>query len=66
LLIFKQNQQFATDTTSIPAYSRPNRPMRLCMLRKIDAAGRPVRQIDLCNRHAQIVITRELARGFEI
>jgi hypothetical protein len=36
------------------------------VLRKIDAAGRPVRQIELCERHAQVVIARERSRGFEI
>ena len=36
------------------------------ILRKIDAAGRPVRQIELGERHAQVVIVRERARGFEI
>lgn len=36
------------------------------VLRKIDAAGRPVRQIELCERHAQVVIARERARGLEI
>jgi hypothetical protein len=36
------------------------------VLRKIDAAGRPVRQIELCDRHAQVVIARERKRGFEI
>jgi hypothetical protein len=36
------------------------------VLRKIDAAGRPVRQIELCDRHAQVVIARERACGFEI
>jgi hypothetical protein len=36
------------------------------VLRKIDAAGRPVRQIELCDRHAEAVIARERARGFEI
>jgi hypothetical protein len=35
------------------------------VLRKIDAAGRPVRQIELCERHALIVIARERERGFE-
>ena len=29
------------------------------VLRKIDAAGRPVRQIELCDRHAQALIDRE-------
>jgi hypothetical protein len=33
---------------------------------QIDAAGRPVRQIELCTRHAQVVVARERARGFEI
>ena len=36
------------------------------VLRKIDAAGRPVRQIELCDRHAESVIARERKRGFEI
>lgn len=36
------------------------------VLRKIDAAGRPVRQIELCDRHAKVVIARERKRGFEI
>jgi hypothetical protein len=36
------------------------------VLRKIDAAGRPVRQIELCDRHAQAVIVRERARGLEV
>jgi hypothetical protein len=29
------------------------------VLRKIDAAGRPVRQIELCDGHAEAVIARE-------
>jgi hypothetical protein len=36
------------------------------VLRKIDAAGRPVRQIELCDRHAEAVIDRERQRGLEI
>jgi hypothetical protein len=36
------------------------------VLRKIDAANSPVRQIELCERHADAVIARERARGFEI
>ena len=36
------------------------------VLRKIDAAGRPVRQIELCDRHARVVIARERAHGLEI
>jgi len=36
------------------------------VLRKIDAAGRPVRQIELCDRHPEAVIARERKRGFEI
>jgi hypothetical protein len=36
------------------------------VLRKLDAAGRPVRQIELCDRHAETVIARERARGLEI
>ena len=35
-------------------------------LRKADRAGRPVRQIGLCDRHAEAVIIRERKRGFEI
>lgn len=34
--------------------------------RKIDIAGRPIRQIELCVRHAQIVVARERAHGLEI
>jgi len=34
------------------------------VLRKIDAAGRPV-QIELCDRHAEAVIARERAHGPE-
>jgi hypothetical protein len=33
------------------------------VLRKIDAAGRPVRQIELCDRHADGVIARERKRA---
>jgi hypothetical protein len=33
---------------------------------KVDTAGRHVRQIELCQRHCQIVIERERARGLEI
>ena len=33
---------------------------------KTDAAGRHVREIELCPRHCQIVIERERARGLEI
>jgi hypothetical protein len=36
------------------------------VLRKIDAAGRPVRQIELRDRHAEAVVARERQRGFEI
>ena len=36
------------------------------MLRQIDACGRPIRQIELCARHAQVVIARERAHGLEI
>jgi hypothetical protein len=36
------------------------------VLRKLDAAGRPVRQIELCDRHAEMVIARERACGLEI
>jgi len=46
----------------------PQCPVRRAtiVLRKIDAAGRPVRQIELCDPHAQVVIARERERGFEI
>ncbi len=53
-------------------YSAPCRAPRCTagratvVLRKIDAAGRPVRQIELCYRRAEGVITRERTRGFEI
>jgi len=32
----------------------------------MDAASRPVRQIELCDRHAEAVIARERKRGIEI
>jgi len=36
------------------------------VLRKLDAAGTPVRQIELCDRHADVAIARERERGLEI
>ena len=36
------------------------------VLRKIDIAGRPIRQMELCVRHAQIVLARERAHGLKI
>jgi len=33
---------------------------------KVDGAGRHVRQIELCQRHCDVVVERELARGLEI
>jgi hypothetical protein len=36
------------------------------VLRKIDAAGRPVRQVELSDQHAQVVVDRERKRGLEI
>ena len=33
---------------------------------KTDAAGRHLRQIELCTRHCDIVIARERSRGLEI
>jgi hypothetical protein len=33
---------------------------------KVDAAGRHVRQVELCEPHLNFVIDRERARGFEI
>ena len=42
-------------------------PKRAALIaEKIDAAGRYVRQIELCTRHAEVVVARERARGFEI
>ena len=38
----------------------------MIILRKLDAAGRPLRQIELCDRHAEVVIARERIRGLEI
>jgi hypothetical protein len=32
----------------------------------MDAASRPVRQVELCDRHAEAVIARERKRGIEI
>jgi hypothetical protein len=29
-------------------------------------SGRPIRQIELCDRHAEVVIARERAHGLEI
>src|SRR5712664_2723903 len=46
-----------------------NRPLpnrATIVLRKLDAAGGPPRQIELCDRHAEAVIARERARGLEI
>jgi hypothetical protein len=45
---------------------------RNCLMRatlvaeKVDAAGRYVRQIELCLVHCEVVIERERARGLEI
>jgi hypothetical protein len=36
------------------------------VLCKLDAAGRPLRQIELCDRHSEAVIARERTRGLEI
>ena len=45
----------------------PRCPERATLVaEKVDNAGRHVRQIELCDRHAQIVIARERARGLEI
>src|SRR5258708_434510 len=54
------------------AYSAPCRAPRCrpqpatLILRKLDAAGRPLKQVELCDAHSKIVITRERARGLEI
>jgi hypothetical protein len=45
---------------------RCDRNRATIVLRKLDAAGRPVRQIELCDRHAEIVTVRERDRGLEI
>ena len=43
------------------------RPLRATViLRKLDAAGRPLRQIELCDAHGDLVIARERARGLDI
>jgi hypothetical protein len=36
------------------------------VLRKLDRAGRRIRQIELCDGHAKVVIKRERARGLEV
>jgi hypothetical protein len=36
----------------------------IIVLRKVEPAGRPVRQIELCERHAQAVIAREREAGW--
>jgi hypothetical protein len=35
-------------------------------LRKMDAAGRLLRQIELCDKHADVVVRREQKRGIEV
>lgn len=51
----------------VPARAaRCGRTRAIILLRKIDAAGRPVRQIEFCDRHATVMIARQRARGFEI
>jgi hypothetical protein len=45
------------------AVARNARPL---IAEKIDAAGRHVRQIELCPQHCDIVVERERARGLEI
>jgi hypothetical protein len=34
--------------------------------KKMDGAGRYVRQIELCSKHCEVVIAREKVRGLEI
>jgi len=34
--------------------------------RKLDAVGRFIRQIELCDRHAEVVSTRERGRGLRV
>jgi hypothetical protein len=36
------------------------------ILRKAEASGRPLRQIDLCGAHADTVVARERVRGLGI
>ena len=44
-----------------------NCPKRATLIaEKVDTAGRHVRQIELCERHCDIAIERERARGLEI
>ena len=46
--------------------------VRRCLTRatvvaeKVDSAGRHIRQIELCDRHTEVVIVRERKRGLEI
>jgi hypothetical protein len=45
----------------------PRLPARATLIaEKNDAAGRQIRQIELCPRHCQIVIARERSRGLAI
>ena len=42
------------------------RPVQIVRVPLTDAAGRHVRQIELCPQHCEIVIERERTRGLEI
>ncbi len=43
------------------------RPLRATViLRKLDAAGRPIRQIELCDAHAAVVLKRERENGLDV
>src|SRR5208282_241233 len=53
-------------TRAVPCAAMPSVRRATIALRKIDAAGRPVCQIELCERHAEAVIARERRPGFEI
>ena len=51
--------------SAVPGAAMP-RKARDNNLRKVDRAGRPIRQIELCDRHAETVIARERDRAMEI
>lgn len=46
--------------------ARPCLARATVVAEKVDGAGRHVRQIELCERHCDIVIERERKRGLEI
>jgi hypothetical protein len=50
----------------VPSATMRQEPRNDRSPQELDAAGRPVRQIELCDRHAAAVVTRERGRGLEI